>query len=120
MTYDEPVYTTVNLQAASLSAAARLGSTSGPAGKRGRVVAISVAVTTDTTVADTIVSVGDGFDADAYGTLTVPVTTANAVINAATVGTDDTLIPANGWVTIECDGGATAGAGDVTVVIAWF
>lgn len=119
--YHAPLRTTHVLAAATLSSLAQLLTFAGPAGKQGRVDSISVAVTTGTTVAATVVSVGDGTDVDAYGTLSVPIASAGAVANdSVSLTDDDNLIPADGLVSIETDGGCTAGAGTITVVIAWF
>lgn len=120
MTYDEPVYVTYTVDTATLSTAAELGICAGPAGMQGRVVSISCVVTTDTTVADTVVTVNDAGNTVVAGSLTVPVAVAGTVVNASTNGTDDTLIPADTAFTIDTDGGSTAGAGTISVVVAYF
>lgn len=121
MDYENPIVQTYVLEKATLSTAAELGGFAGPAGKTGRIESISVAVTTATTVAATVVSVGDGTDVDKYGTLSVPIASADAVANASvSLTTDDNLIPADSFVAVDTDGGCTAGAGTITVIVAWF
>jgi len=121
MTYATPIYTTHNVNAATLSTAAELIQLAGPYGKKGRVVGVSCVVTTAVTVAANSINVGSTSDADAYATLSVPISSPDAVANNPTILTDDdNLIPANGAVVVSTGGEATAGAGSVTVVIAWF
>lgn len=121
MTYDDPIYTTHNVNAATLSTAAELIQLAGPYGKRGRVSSVTCVVTTGVTVAANTVQVGSVSDGDAYATLTVPISAADSVANNPVILTDDdNLIPANSAVVVATGGEATAGAGSVTVVIAWF
>jgi hypothetical protein len=119
--YHNPLRTTHVLAAATLSTLAELATFSGPEGMQGRVESISVLVTTATTADVTIVSIGDGTDVDKYATNTVPIASIDAVANTTvSLTTDDNLIPANALFTIDTDGGCTAGAGNITVVVAWF
>lgn len=121
--YNEPIYITTTLRAATLSSAATLASVVGPKGKTGRLVSVSAVVTLATTVAASELRVGSAADADKYGILSVPVATAGpaAAYNDATIyPIDDNLMPADTAVVIATDGGSTAGAADVTVVTAWF
>jgi len=119
--YHNPLRTTHVLTTATLSTLAEIGKFSGPAGMQGRVESISVLVSTATTAADCLVSLGDGTTLNKFGGVTVPVTSLNGVANTlVSLTDDDNLIPADSMVTIETDGGCTAGAGTVTVVIAWF
>jgi len=123
MAYNEPIYVTTTLRAATLSTAATLASIVGPRGKVGRLESISAVVTTSTTDAATQLRVGSAADADKYGILAVPVAAAGpaAAYNAATIySVDANLMPANTAVVIATNGGCTAGAADVTVVTAWF
>lgn len=119
-TYDEPTLVTYQLDAASVAAAAELATFAGPAGKAGRVVSISALVTTGVTVAPSVVSVNTLDNSTVCGSLTVPVGGVDTVANASVDGTDDTLIPADTAFTIDSDGGATAGAANIVVVVAWF
>jgi len=123
MAYDNPINQTITLPAAALSADATLVSVVGPAGKVGRLEGIGAVVTTDTTGAATELRVGSASDADAYGTLSVPIATAGAAAayNGATISDiDANLMPADTAVLIASDGGSNAGAADVVVTIAWF
>jgi len=121
MTYDNPIITTHNVNAATLSTAAELMQIAGPAGKQGRVIDVTCVVTTGVTVAANNINVGSTTDGDAYATLEVPISAADAVANGATIlSDDDNLIPADSAVVVATGGECTAGAGSVTVVIAWF
>ena len=119
-TYDQPTLITYQLNAATLSAAAELATFVGPAGKTGRVVSISALVTTGVTVAPSVVTVEDLANTIVAGSLSVPVGAADSFANAAVQSTDDTLLPADTAFTIDVDGGATAGAANLVVAIAWF
>ena len=119
--YANPIRATYFVQAATLSSAAELLNIAGPSGKQGRLVDISVFVTTGVTFAAALLSLGSTTDGDAYGTLSVPVTAADGVVNGATSLTDDdNLIPADAAVVLATDGGCTAGAGSIAVTIDWF
>lgn len=121
MAYHDPIYTTHNVNAATLSTAAELIQLVGPAGKRGRIIDVTCVVTTGVTVAANSINVGTVSDGDAYATLSVPISAADSVANDATILTDDdNLIPANSAVVVATGGECTAGAGSVTVVVAWF
>ena len=74
MSYSDPIYTTYRFPAATLSSAAIVGRFVGPSGKEGRLIDIATVITTATTVASCTVDVGLTADVDAFGTLTVPVT----------------------------------------------
>lgn len=120
-TYAHPIYATYFIQAATLSSAAELMNIAGPDGYKGRVVDVTVFVTTATTDAATSVTVGSTSDADAYATLSVPVASADAVANGATIATtDDNEIPDGAAIVVATDGGCTAGAGSISVTIAWY
>ena len=120
-TYDRPIMSTHSLQAADLTSAAVLASIAGPAGRQGRIVGLSAAVTTGVTAAAATLAVGSPSDADAYATLTVPISAADSVANGALFLTDDdNLIPADSVVELSTGGEATAGAAGLTLIIAWF
>jgi len=120
-TYDEPIYVTYSIRAGSVASAAALLSVAGPENAIGRVVSISSVVTTGVTAAATDIVVGDGTTTDLYATLPIPISSANAVANAATIAnTDANPIVANSRVVIGSGGAATAGAVNADVTIAWF
>lgn len=120
-TYSQPLVLSYTTRAAALDTSGEIINVAGPAGYVGRLIDVAVNVTVEVTGSDTTLQVGSADDADAYGTLAVPATAADGVVNGATVLTDDdNLIPADGEVVVTCDGGATAGDGTVTLVIAWF
>jgi hypothetical protein len=119
-TYDNAMVVNYELRAAALDTAAELLTLVGPKGKTGRVVGIQALVTVAVTGAASVVSVNTLDNATVCGSLSVPVGVADTFANDATVGTDDTLIPADTAFTIDCNGAATAGDGNVAVQIAWF
>lgn len=84
----------------------------------GRVAAIAVYITVATTVAACRIEVGEvGGDEDGYAFLDVPVSSIGDIVNGVTDGALGNRIP--GAFRIGSDGGATAGDGDVVVVIEW-
>ena len=119
MSYSTPIYATYRFTAASVTAAATLGRFIGPAGKEGVVVDISYVITTGVTVAASNLIVGFAGTTNAYGTTPVPVAAAdsggNAMVRGATA-----KIPPNSVVLVGSAGGATAGAVNACVVVAWF
>ncbi|MCP4145393.1 MAG: hypothetical protein GY752_08935 [bacterium] len=121
MNYDNPIYMTYTLDAASIASAADLLDVAGPKGKTGRVVAIAMVVTTGVTVAAGTVVVGDGTTANKYGTMTAPIASADAVANDFTdAHSDSNLIAADSRLVIGAGGECTAGAGNIAVTVAWF
>ena len=125
MSYSDPITCTYRFPAVSVTSAAALGRLIGPKGKTGRIVDIGYVVTTGVTVAASSLTVGTEADGDAYATLAVPIASANAVGNGATLITSGTtgekvLLPADSVVVVGSAGGATAGAVDAIVTIDWF
>ena len=122
MAYDKPLVETYRYLAnASLSTAAVAGRIIGPKGKTGKVLNCSVVTTTATTVAASELRIGTAADPDAVMALAVPVTAINlgvvateAACRAAAVIAADTIYQISG------DGGATVGAGDITVTVGWY
>jgi hypothetical protein len=119
-TYDQPLVLTYQLDGVALDADAELATFVGPAGKQGRVVSISALVTAAVTGSTSTVSVNTLDDEVVAGSLTVPVGAADTFANDATLGGDDTLIPADTAFTVDVSDSATAGDGNVVVAIAWF
>lgn len=119
MSYSNPTTCTYRFPAISVVSAATLGRIVGPAGKTGRIVDVGYVVTTGVTVAASNLIVGSATDTDAYATIAVPISSATATDNGATMGVTDT-IPADTAVLVGSAGGATAGAVDALVVIDWF
>lgn len=118
MSYSDGTTAVYRFPAVSVTAGATLGRLVGPKGKTGRLVDIAYVVTTGVTVAASNLIVGSAGDTDAYGTLTVPIASANAVGNGITRGVTDVL-PADTVVLVGSAGGATAGAVDALVTIYW-
>lgn len=122
MSYSDPVRVTYTQKGVDFTGSAATDlKVAGPSGMVGRVVSVSVGITTAVTVAASTVLVGTVADTDAYASLAVPVKAINTTANNPTIYTDDdNLIPADSLVVIGNGGGSTAGVGDVSVVIDWF
>ena len=119
MSYDNPINITSKLLAETISSSGVKRKITGPAGLTGRVESITALVTTGTTDAATIISVGTSGDADAFASVSVPVLSADGIASTLISGVT-ALIPADSVVEISSDGGCTAGAANLEVTIAWF
>ena len=120
-TYDQPIFITYFLAAATISTAADLLDIAGPKDLEGRVVAMSSIVTTGVTTTATAIDVGTGSDDDAYATMTIPVSAADAVFNTVVnLTSDDVPIPKNTRVVLSTAGEGDAGAANLWLTIAWF
>lgn len=121
MDYANPIYATYFVQAATVSTAAELLNIVGPAGKSGRLIDVGFVTTTGVTVAADLLSVGTAADADAYGTMILPIQAIDVVTNGVVDLTSDAnLITADTQVVVSAAGTSTAGAGSISVTIAWF
>lgn len=120
--YDKPLRETYRFAAATLTAAAVVGRFIGPAGKVGRIVNVSDLVTTGVTVAAAVVTVGPNGAASPVSH-TVPIAAANlghAISRTAATLLAQTELPADTVVEVASDGGPTAGAADLIVVVEWY
>lgn len=117
--YDNGIYQTYRVAAATVSAAANLFSMAGPSGMRGRIESVTSIVTTGVTVAPATVRFGTDADDDAYGTHTIPVSAADAVASGYAQGVVENLAP-DAVVRVDAGGEATAGAADLIVTVVWF
>lgn len=126
MNYDEPIHSTYTIIAATISANATLLTIIGPVGKQGNLIGIGSVVTTGVTDAASTIEIGDGSTDDLYGSLSIPVSSAGAAVNNATLSTNTltqnsaNLIAENSKVLVKAVGGATVGASDLFVMIDWF
>jgi hypothetical protein len=122
--YDNPITCAYRFAAAAIDTVAAVGKIVGPSGKKGRVVDVSYVVVADTTVGPTSITVGDAGDADEFATISIPVASAGAGGNGATLHAAVTgvqnEITADQVVTVTSDTGATAGDADIIVVIDWY
>lgn len=121
MAYDNPIYQTFTANAnAAVSATADIFQISGPVGREGRIVAVSLATTTATTVAAAKIEIGTQSDADALGYVAVPITAINSAIQPtkAEINAIDNL-EADTVYTVSGNGAATAGALDIAITVAW-
>jgi hypothetical protein len=119
MSYGNGISALYRFPAAAIASAGVFGRIKGPAGAEGRLISVSSVISTTTTVAASVVSVGNSGDPNAYADHTVPVAAANTGQNAFTRGVD-TRIDADDDVEVSSDGGSTAGAADVLVLIEWY
>lgn len=130
--YDAPLRETYRFAAATISAAAVVGRFVGPVGKRGRVANVSTVVTTGVTDLAGTITVGNNGAANPV-TITVPVSSANAVLAipasglALQVEGSDGLstgeikeLVANTLVEVAAGGECTAGAADIIVTVDWY
>ena len=118
MSYSDSKVTAHKFPAATLSTAAILGRIQGPAGARGRLIDVSMIITTATTSASNTLDVGLVGDVDAYGIHTTPVTAVNLGANGMVRGATE-KIPADSIVEISTNGECVAGAADITIFIDW-
>ena len=127
--YDNALQTQHDAAAAAFSAAGDLIALNGPSGRYGRILDITVQVTTAFTVADTRVDVGeDSGDVDAQLSNWVIPFTGSAIGDVLAPTRDNTDVSLEEGVDIDpdvttdliTDGGATAGAGDIRMLIAWW
>lgn len=122
--YDNPERTLVHLDAQDVATGGDLATIVGPSGKRGRVTRLDVVTTTGVTIADAILSLDSitpslatpvaltlAFTGSAAGDVT---RASQATLNAASE------LPADTPLQLASDGGATAGAGSITLQIDWY
>jgi hypothetical protein len=119
MSYSNPVTAVYRFPAAALSSAAVVGRIISPSGMAGRIIDVGHIVTTGVTVAASSVTVGTSADPDAYATHSVPVSSAGAGGNGATI-VQNHEITADSVIEVATGGEATAGAGDLLVTVAWY
>lgn len=121
MSYSDPIQETIRVDAAAIAAGGVLKTFFGPSGKAGRILSIGGRVTTALTVADSVVSVGP--NADSKFDVTLPFT-GSAIGDQVEVARADFQaadnLPADTAIEISSDGGSTAGAADLVVVVGWF
>ena len=123
--YDNALRETYRFPAVAIDTAAIFGRFIGPAGKQGRVVNISGIVTVELTTNPSILSVDTVAGVTTPPQATAPAAVADlgfqAVLGSGTNGLAAASdLPADTVCTVESDGGAVAGDGDVTVTVDWF
>lgn len=120
--YDNPLFVTYAIAAATLSGgAATLKRFIGPVGRTGHVRTLTYIVTTGVTVAAALVTVDTSGTSGAYGSVTVPIAAANlggSATKANLAAAAD--IPADTVISVKTNGAATAGAADITLSVGWF
>ena len=118
MSYDNPQSSTYSLLGKTLSSAATMGRIAGPAGKTGKVRNITYSITTATTVAATIISVGITGTLGKFATASVPIVTADNAGEATLTQVADISVGES--ILVSTGGESTAGVGDVFVTVDWF
>lgn len=127
--YDNALQTQHDAAAASLSAAATFLTFGGPAARYGRVLDVTIDITTAVTVADSSLDMGEsGGDVDAQLAAWIIAFTGSAIGDRLKPSRSDTTVSLEEGIDINpdvdtifaSDGGATAGAGDVRVLVAWW
>jgi hypothetical protein len=119
--YDHPIEVSYRFPAAAVATAAVLGRVIGPAGASGRVLSLTHIVTTDVTVAPSVITVDTGVGVTTPVTMTIPVSAANSGGSASDAAIKaGSELPADTVVEVSSDGGATAGAADISLTIGWF
>jgi len=117
------IQATYELTAASVASAATIGRITGPEGMSGEITSVSAICTTQITVAAGQLNLGNGSDADKYGTFSVPLTAANARVDGSysptwvrgvkqKIDIDEVLL-------VAADGAPTAGAATIFITIEW-
>jgi len=127
--YDNALQTQHDAAAAALATAATFLTIGGPALLRGRILDVTIDVTTAITVADSSIDIGEsGGDVDAQLAAWILAFTGSGIGDRLAPTRDDTTVALDQGVDIEpdvdticaSDGGATAGVGDVRVLVAWW
>ena len=121
--YDHPIQQTIVAKSnAAISTLADIFQVASPvAGKKGRVVGISICTTVANTTAAGNILFGTVAATDAYGSIPVPITaidTAVPVTKAQLAALLD--LPADTLCLISGDGLGTAGVIDLAITIGWF
>lgn len=122
LTYDQPLLQTVSVAASAvLSSAAVAKRIIGPAGCKGRVLALNGIVTTGVTDAAGSLTIGTAADPDSIMTTSVAIAAANTGFSATAAQVAAAAELAADTVYQLAGGGeATAGAADIHLVIGWF
>lgn len=125
MSYSNGQQTTFVAAAAAIDTAAVIGTfptIEHPenGGLTGRIIGLMVLCTVQLTGAGpSVISIGDGTDADAYGTFSIADTAAGARAEVTYTPGVASRIPADGIIVLTSDGGHTAGDGDVYLMVEW-
>ena len=127
--YDNALQTQHDAAAADIAGGGTLLTFGGPAGRYGRILDVTIDITTALTVADSVIDIGEsGGDVDAQLADWTLAFTGSAIGDRLAPTRDDTTVSLDEGVDINpdvdtilaSDGGSTAGAGDVRVLVAWW
>lgn len=127
--YDNALQTQHDAAAASISGGGTLLTLGGPAARYGRVLDVTIDVTTALTVADSEIDIGEsGGDVDAQLAAWILAFTGSGIGDRLAPSRDDTTVSLDEGIDIDpdvdtilaSDGGSTAGAGDIRVLVAWW
>ena len=127
--YDNALQTQHDSAGASLAAVATIQTIGGPALRRGRILDMTIDITTAITVTDVDIDVGEsGGDLDAQLGAWILVFTGSAIGDRLAPTRSDTTVALDQGVDIEPDVdtivqvtvAGTAGAGDLRTLVAWW
>jgi hypothetical protein len=123
MSYSEPLMQTIVVHAnAAISTAADIFQLVSPkVGKKGRILGVSIVLTTANTGAAGALNIGTVADPDAYGIISVPVTAIDLAVPVTAAQLAAILdLPADTVILISGGGEGTGGAIDLAITIGWF
>lgn len=127
--YDNALQTQHDVTGAAIDTAGTLLTATGPAGRYGRILDVTIDITTALTVADSVIDIGEsGGDVDAQLEDWTLAFTGSAIGDRLAPSRDDTVVALDQGVDInpdvdtilQTDGGSTAGDGDIRMLIAWW
>lgn len=127
--YDNALQTQHDVTGAAIAGGGTLLTATGPGGRFGRILDVTIDITTALTVADDSVDIGEsGGDTDAQLAAWVLAFTGSAIGDRLVPTRDNTTVSLEEGVDINVDvdtilasaGTATAGAGDIRMLVAWW
>lgn len=127
--YDNALQTQHDVAASTLSTAGTKLTAGGPAQRDGRILDVTIDITTALTVADSSIDIGEsGGDVDAQLAAWVLTQVGSGIGDRLAPSRDDTTVALDQGVDINqdvdtilaSDGGSTAGAGDIRMLVAWW
>jgi len=127
--YDNALQTQHDAAAASLAAVATIMTFGGPAGRRGRILDTTIDITTALTVSNVEIDIGEsGGDTDAQLEAWILTQAGSGIGDRLAPDRDNTTVALDQGVDINADvdtivqviAAATAGAGDLRCLVAWW
>ena len=127
--YDNALQTQHDDAAVDLTSVESIQTIGGPAGRYGRILDVTIDITTAITVSDVEIDIGEsGGDTDAQLEAWLLAFTGSAIGDRLSPSRDDTTVALDQGVDINPDvdtivqviAGSTAGAGDLRTLVAWW